>query len=82
MWIDARGAVVGRTAASDPDEVLAQAADLLRQTIASSPARSRPTRVRVATQALADAIADMGPSIEIVCAATPEIDAVAKLLRA
>ena len=83
VWVDASGALVG-SFASHADHVLTRAAESLKSTIAAPLDGNprTPARIRVATTELADALDDLGTAIEIVRAATPEVDTVAKLLRA
>ncbi len=75
FWLSADGAILGSTAAK-PGELLPIACDFLESTI-DRPMLGRPhapTRVRVASPALADALREGRPGLEVVCAPTPEFD--------
>lgn len=75
LWLNGEGAVVG-TDMAKPGELLATAAAHLRSTI-ERPKFGRPEtpgRVRVASPELADVLRASHPAIEVVVAATPEID--------
>lgn len=77
IWLGSQGAILGSTTAK-PGETLGLATESLRDTI-ERPIFGRahaPTRVRVASLALADALRAGHPSIEFVCAPTPELDEV------
>lgn len=82
FWIGAEGAVFG-TEMGKPGELLGMACESLQRAIEQpTVGRARaPARVRVASPALADALRAGHPSIEIVCAPTPEIDAVVAMLK-
>jgi hypothetical protein len=77
LWLDAGeeicpvGSLLGK-----PGEMLGKACDSLRETIAKPMSGSprAPTRLRVASTEMAEALRAGHPSIEIVCAPTPEID--------
>ena len=74
LWMSEEGAVLGYT--SGKGELLATAADSLAAT-AESPLYGkphRPTRVRVASAELADALRAGHPGLDVVCAPTPELD--------
>lgn len=76
FWMDMNGMVIGH-AVGVPGEVLAQACESLRNTIAR-PAVGRPhapDRVRVASPVLAEALRAGMPTLDVVCAPTPELDA-------
>lgn len=82
FWMGAEGAVLGSTVGK-PGEVLGLASRSLQSTI-ERPMFGQPHapgRVRVASPQLADALRAGHPGIDIVCAPTPEIDAVAALMR-
>ncbi len=82
FWMGADGAVLG-SAVARPGEALGMAAASLRSTI-ERPMVGRahaPVRVRVASPELAGALRAARLGIEIVCAPTPEIDAVLALMR-
>jgi len=82
FWMSAEGAIVGSTVAK-PGELLSMASESLQDAIEKSmfgrPAR--PTRVRVASDELADALREGHPRIEIVCAPTPELDEMLEMMR-
>jgi hypothetical protein len=82
LWMSDQGLVLGTTMAK-PGEVVGTAADHLRSTI-ERPMIGRPhapTRVRVASTELADVLRASHPAIDVVCAPTPEIDAVFAAMR-
>jgi len=82
LWMSADGLVLGTTVAK-PGELLAIAGEHLQSTI-ERPMFGRahaPTRVRVASAELAEVLRAAHPAIEIVCAPTPEIDAVLAMMR-
>lgn len=82
FWMGAEGAVLGH-AAGKPGELIGLAAESLRSTI-ERPMFGKPhapTRVRVASPELAEALRGGHPGLEVVCAPTPEIDAVAAAMR-
>ncbi|MCC6748391.1 MAG: hypothetical protein IT371_12080 [Deltaproteobacteria bacterium] len=82
FWMNADGAMLGHRAGK-PGTLLARAADILRDTIERpmwGPARA-PSRVRVASPELAAALRAGHPTLEVVCAPTPEIDAALASLR-
>lgn len=82
FWVGESGAVLGSEMAK-PGELVGMAAESLQKTI-EHPAVGRPhapARVRIASPELADALRAAHPSIEIVCAPTPEADAVAASMR-
>lgn len=82
FWLEPGGPVVGGTTTM-PGHALAEAADSLREAI-EHPLRGRPRppgRVRVASPALAEVLRRAHPTIEIICAPTPELDDFLALLR-
>lgn len=82
FWIGAEGAVFG-TEMGKPGEMLGKASESLQRAI-EQPMFGRahvPARVRVASPELAGALRAGHPTIEIVCAPTPELDAVVAMLR-
>jgi len=79
LWLDPVDGLSLNVEVGRPDELSGLAADSLRRTIASAamgPA-GPPARLRTASDELADALRGAFPDIEIVVAATPEIDAAA-----
>ncbi|MBN2495436.1 MAG: hypothetical protein JXR96_12650 [Deltaproteobacteria bacterium] len=75
FWMGADGAALGSTIAR-PGELLGQACGSLQATI-RQPMIGRPhapSRVRVASPELAETLRAGMPSIEVVCAPTPEVD--------
>lgn len=82
FWIGAAGTVLGH-AVGKPGELVDAACESLLSTI-QKPISGRPhapDRVRVASPELAEALSEGLPDIEIICAPTPEIDAVFAMLR-
>jgi hypothetical protein len=82
LWMGAEGAVLGHTVGK-PGEVVELACESLRSTI-EQPMFGRPhapDRVRVASPALAEALRAGQPDLEVVCAPTPEIDAILAAMR-
>lgn len=82
VWLDGEFAVLGTTLGR-PGEVLALAARSLNDAI-TRPMHGKPhtpARLRVASEELAAVLRSSHPSIEIVCAPTPEVDEVAALMR-
>jgi len=82
VWMGAEAAVLGFTTGK-PGELLAMAAESLQSTI-DEPMYGRPhapSRVRVASSDLAEALRDGHPGIEIVCAPTPELDEMLEMMR-
>ena len=82
FWLDSEGAAIGHALAK-PGEVILQACQSLQDTT-RAPAFGKPhtpDRVRVADLALAEALRSGQRRIEVVCAPTPEIDALAQSLR-
>jgi hypothetical protein len=81
FWMSG-GAILG-TAMLRPGEHLSVASDSLQRTI-EQPVYGRPhrpTRVRVASAELAEALRAGHPDIEVVCAPTPELDYMFALMR-
>lgn len=75
LWLGADGEIVGFTVAK-PGELLAIASDTL-QSAMGEPMYGRPyrpTRVRVASTELAEALRAGHPDLDVVCAPTPELD--------
>jgi hypothetical protein len=75
FWMGADGAILGSTTAK-PGELLPLAGESLQSTI-EQPMFGEPhspTRVRVASAELADALRVGHPSLDVVCAPTPELD--------
>ena len=82
FWLGADGAILGSTVAK-PGELLPMASESLQSTIAQ-PMYGRPhspTRVRVASDELADALRAGHPGLDVVCAPTPELDEMFALMR-
>ncbi len=82
FWMGSEGAVLGHTAGK-PGELIGLASESLRTTI-ERPMFGRPhtpERVRVASPELAEALRAGHSGIEVVCAPTPEIDAVFAVMR-
>lgn len=82
FWMGAEGAVLGHTVGK-PGELVRLARESLRSTIAQ-PMFGRPhapDRVRVASPELAEVLRAGQSGIEVVCAPTPEIDAVFAAMR-
>ena len=78
VWLNpAEGVIVGMTAVR-PGEAVTNAAEHLRETILAPAAGppGPPSRVRVASPELADALRAAFPTLEIVVARTPEVDTV------
>lgn len=82
FWVSEEGAVLGHTLGK-PGELVEVACESLWSTIAR-PMFGRPhapDRVRVASPKLAEALRAGQPDLEVVCAPTPEIDAVFAAMR-
>jgi hypothetical protein len=82
FWMSAEGAVLGHTVGK-PGELVELACESLRTTIAH-PVFGRPhapDRVRVASPKLAEALRAGQPDLQVVCAPTPEIDALLAAMR-
>jgi hypothetical protein len=82
FWMGAEGAVLGH-GVGKPGELVRLACESLRSTI-ERPMVGRPhapDRVRVASPELAEALRAGQSAVEIVCAPTPEIDAVFAAMR-
>lgn len=82
LWIDDNQLVLG-VATEKPGELLARASASLTETMAKPMVGTAdaPTRIRVATKELAEVLRAGHPKIEIVCAPTPEVDAVMAVMR-
>lgn len=82
FWMSADGFVLGSLVVK-PGEALGRAAASLRRAIDSSlyGRPHAPTRVRVAAPDLAELLRAAFPAIEVVCAPTPEIDAMLAMMR-
>lgn len=82
LWLGPDGVVLSSTVAR-PGELLGMACESLQGTIEQPMCGlpHAPTRVRVASSDLADALRAGHPAIEVVCAPTPELDEVLALLR-
>lgn len=82
FWMGAQGAVLGHTVGK-PGELVGLVCESLQSTI-ERPMFGQshaPQRVRVASPELAEALRAGHPGIEVVCAPTPEIDAVFEAMR-
>ncbi len=82
FWLGADGAVLGHTAGK-PGELIGLACEHLQSTIVQpvfGPSHA-PDRVRVASLELAKALRAGQSTVEVVCAPTPEIDAVFAAMR-
>ncbi len=82
LWVGADGGILGSTVAK-PGELLPMASESLQSAI-DRPMYGKahtPTRVRVASAELADALRAGHPGLSVVCAPTPELDAMLALLR-
>ncbi len=82
FWMAADGAVLGHTVGT-PGELLGLACESLRNTMAEpmlGPPHA-PDRVRVASPELAEALRAGHPKLDVVCAPTPELDAVFEVMR-
>ncbi|HTU61388.1 MAG TPA: hypothetical protein VMF89_23195, partial [Polyangiales bacterium] len=85
FWLDGSGAVCAAQVGK-PGELLSLAAEILQETIAKMKAEGTlatrpPSRVRVASAQLAAALREAMPALEVVCAATPEVDALLDQMR-
>jgi hypothetical protein len=82
FWLGAEGDVVVSKVAK-PGELLVEASDHLRLAIerAQAAGSSAPTRIRVASPDLAAAIRRAFPAMSVVCANTPEIEALQRAMR-
>lgn len=82
FWLDEQGVVLGSLVAK-PGALLAEAAQSLRQTIGQPlfGQQHAPTRIRVASPQLASVLRAGCPELETRCAATPELDTLAGMLR-
>ena len=82
FWIGAEGAVLGHTVGK-PGELVELACESLQSTI-EQPMFGRPhapDRVRVASPEFAEALRAGQSGVEVVCAPTPEIDAILAAMR-
>ncbi len=82
FWMGPEGALLGHTLGK-PGELVDQVCESLRNTIAA-PTFGRPhtpARVRVSSPDLAQALRQGQSEIEVVCAPTPELDAVLTAMR-
>lgn len=82
VWMGADGAVLGVTLAR-PGELLPLVGESLRNTIKQpmyGPPHA-PTRVRVASAEIVDALRASHPGLDLVCSPTPEIDEMLALMR-
>lgn len=82
IWVSSDGAVLGSTLAR-PGELLTMASDSLREATLRpmiGPPHV-PTRVRVASPELADVLRAGHPGLDVVCAPTPEVDAIFAKMR-
>lgn len=81
FWMGADGAVIGSTVGM-PGELLPMASESLQSAIDEPMVGRphRPTRVRVASAELADALRAGHPGIDVVCAPTPELDEMLALM--
>src|SRR5690606_95075 len=82
FWMSAEGAVLGHTVGK-PGELVELACESLRSTI-EQPMFGQPhapDRVRVASPELAEALRAGQPDLDVVCAPTPEIDALFAAMR-
>ena len=80
LWLDHNGLIRGATVLK-PGTLLAGASDNLRQALSEAPPDQTPRTLRVASKALADVLRAGHPSLEIVCAPTPELDAAMASMR-
>ena len=78
VWLNPADELIVGMMAVRPGEAIADAAEHLRETILAPAAGppGPPSRLRVASRKLADALRAAFPTLEIVVAPTPEIDAV------
>ena len=82
FWMSSDGAIVG-TSMAKPGELLLTASASLQDAI-EKPMSGRPhapTRVRVASDELAEALREGHPGIDIICAPTPALDEVLESIR-
>jgi hypothetical protein len=82
FWMSADGAVLGHTSGK-PGELIGLASENLRSTI-ERPMFGQPhapQRLRVASPELAEVLRAGHAGLEVVCAPTPEIDAVLEMMR-
>ena len=82
FWIDNYGMVLGSDI-HEPGQALQHIVESLRKAITSPEAvrTNVPTRVRVNSQDVADVLETEVPGLDIVCAATPELEAMLRKMR-
>jgi hypothetical protein len=82
FYLDSTGAVCAAQVGK-PGELLSLAAEILQETIAKSQLEGTlaPTHVRVASAPLAAVLREAMPQLEVVCAETPEVDALLDQMR-
>jgi hypothetical protein len=82
FWMGADGAILGSTVAK-PGEIVSLASESLKSTIERPMYGKphRPTRVRVASAGLADALRAGHPGLDVICGPTPELDEMFALMR-
>ncbi len=82
FWMSAGGMILG-SATGRPGEALRDAGQSLSDTMKKPLVgpRSVPARIRVASPALADTLRAAHPTIEVIVAPTPEVDAMAEIMR-
>jgi len=81
FWVDAQGGILGHLV-DKPGAVLGQAAESLRMAM-QEPMTGRPhtpSRVRVASPELASVLRAGHPTLDVVCAPTPELDPVLRAM--
>jgi hypothetical protein len=82
FWLDGSGTVCAAQVAK-PGELLSLAAEILQETIVKMKAEGTlaPTHLRVASESLAAVLREAMPALEVVCAATPEVEALLDQMR-
>lgn len=82
LWLDDNQRVLGVTT-EKPGQLLARASDSLAETMAKPMVgkADAPSRIRVGTKDLSEVLRAGHPNLEIVCAPTPEVDAVMAVMR-
>lgn len=80
VWMNADGVLVGTTMGK-PGELISAASEDLQEALASPESGRPPTRIRVASPELATALRAGHPKVDVVVAATPELDDVATSMR-
>jgi hypothetical protein len=82
LWVGADDLVLG-SAVGKPGDLLGQACESLQQTIERPMVGEShtPTRVRVSSPELAEALRLGHPNIEVTCAPTPEVDVIMEVMR-